>query len=197
MIASIEGIVEEKALDRVILDVHGIGYEIFVTVASLSTFETGKNVKLYIHEQIKEDAHDLYGFVSLTIKDLFEKLLSVKNVGPRVAMSVLNIGPVDKVKQAIAGGDARLLQTAKGVGRRAAEQIVVELRDKVGLSPAAAAEAIVYRSGDSGNDEAVEALMSLGYTVYDAKTALANIDPDLGIEERVRLALKGTRRSLT
>lgn len=194
MIVSIEGIVEKKNLDRIVVNVHGLGYEVFVNDSSLSNIEKGKNARLLIHEQIKEDAHDLFGFVSPGEKELFEKLLSVKNVGPKVAMAVLNIGNAETVRQAIAGGDTKLLQSAKGVGRRAAEQIVVELRDKVGLIATAGAEAVVGRSGDSGSDDAVDALMSLGYSIYDAKQALTGIDASLSVEDRVTLALKGGNR---
>lgn len=190
MIVSIDGIIEDKLLDRMVLIVQGIGYEVFVNDTTLLASEKGQQAKLYIREQIKEDAHDLYGFESIDQRQLFEKLLSVKNVGPRVAMAVLNIGTTEVVRQAIAGGDTRVLQTAKGVGRRAAEQIVVELRDKVGLSSSATAEAIVGRGGEAGTDEAVEALMSLGYSVYDAKTALADVDLDLPLEARIKGALK-------
>lgn len=194
MIASIEGKVEEKALDRVVINAAGIGYEIYVTDASLNNLERDKSAKLFIREQIKEDSHDLFGFLSLDEKQLFEKLLSVKNVGPKVALSVLNIGSSEKVRAAIAGGDVKALQSAKGVGRRASEQIVVELRDKVGLVSTSAAEAIVGRSGgDVEADEAVEALLSLGYSIYDARTALAGIDATLSIESRIRQALKAAK----
>lgn len=194
MIASLEGIVENKTQDRAVINISGIGYEVFVTDIVLASLEKDRTAKLFIKEQIKEDAHDLFGFLSLEEKQLFERLLSVKNVGPKVALSVLNIGPSDKVRQAIAGGDVKLLQTAKGVGRRAAEQIVVELRDKVGLASTATAEAIVGRSGgDLENDEAVEALLSLGYSIYDAKTALANVDAKLSTEDRVRQALRAAK----
>ncbi len=193
MIASLEGLVEEKTLDRVVISVNGLGYEVFVSDATLSDINSGQKAKLYIREQIKEDAHDLYGFKTADAKQLFDKLLSVKNVGPRVAMAVLNIGSSEQVRQAIAGGDTTLLQTAKGVGRRAAEQIIVELRDKVGLSATSAAEAVVNRAGDTGGDEAVEALTALGYTLYDAKAALAGVDPSLSTEERVTSALKVKR----
>ena len=191
MIVSIEGIVDEKNPGRIVINVHGLGYEVFVNDASLSNIEKGKTTKLLVYEQIKEDAHDLFGFVTASEKELFEKLLSVKNVGPKVAMAVLNIGSAEVVRQAIAGGDTKLLQSAKGVGRRAAEQIVVELRDKVGLIATAGAEAVVGRSGDNGNDDAIDALMSLGYSIYDAKQALTGVDPSLSIEDRVTLALKG------
>ncbi len=191
MIASIEGLVEDKTIDRLVINASGIGYEIFLTDLTLAGLETGKPVKLFIREQIKEDAHDLYGFLSLEEKRLFEKLLSVKNVGPKVALSVLNIGSSEKVRLAIAGGDVKVLQSAKGVGRRAAEQIVVELRDKVGLAPTLGAEAIVGRSGEEmSSDEAAEALVSLGYSIYDARTALANVDSSLSTEARIKQALK-------
>lgn len=190
MIASITGLVEEKLIDRIVVNTYGLGYEVFLTDMEIAKIETGKEQKLYIYEQIKEDVHDLYGFQALTEKQLFEKLLSVKNVGPRVALAVLNIGSVDSVKQAIAGGDTKLLQTAKGVGRRAAEQIIVELRDKVGLMSSMTAEAIVNRSGDGDDDEAVQALVSLGYSIYDARTALSTIDQNLSPEQRITKALK-------
>jgi Holliday junction DNA helicase RuvA len=190
MIASITGLVEEKLIDRIVVNTYGLGYEVFLTDMEIAKIETGKEQKLYIYEQIKEDVHDLYGFQTLTEKQLFEKLLSVKNVGPRVALAVLNIGSVDSVKQAIAGGDTKLLQTAKGVGRRAAEQIIVELRDKVGLMSSMTAEAIVNRSGDGDDDEAVQALVSLGYSIYDARTALSTIDQNLSPEQRITKALK-------
>lgn len=190
MIASLEGIVEEKSLDKVVINVTGVGYEVYVNNTCLSSLVKGQRARLYIREQIKEDAHDLYGFLNLAEKELFEKLLSVKNVGPRVAMAVLNIGTVDMVKRAIAGGDTKLLQTAKGVGRRAAEQIVVELRDKIGLSSSAEAEAIVGRSGETENDEAVEALVSLGYSLYDARLAMSSVDHSLPLESRIKQALK-------
>ncbi len=193
MIASIEGKVEEKGIDRVVINVSGIGYEVFVSLATLGSIEEGRTAKLFIHEQIKEDAHDLYGFDSNWGKQLFDKLLSVKNVGPKVALAVMNLGSSEKIKQAIAGGDTKLLQSAKGVGRRAAEQIIVELRDKVGLVSSEGAEAVVSRSGDSETDEAVEALMSLGFSIYDAKSALASVDTALPTQERIKLALK--RRS--
>jgi Holliday junction DNA helicase RuvA len=190
MIALIEGSVEEKSPGRAIINVNGIGYEVFVNDNSLSVLQQGETVKMYVREQIKEDAFDLYGFISTSEKELFEKLLSVKNVGPRVAMAVLNIGSAETVRQAIAGGDTKMLQSAKGVGRRAAEQIVVELRDKVGLSASTEAEAIVNRSGFGGGDEAAEALISLGYSTADANMALNGVDPSLSVEERIKQALK-------
>jgi Holliday junction DNA helicase RuvA len=122
---------------------------------------------------------------------LFERLLGVKNVGPKVAMAVLDTGTASVVRGAIAAGDVKWLQTAKGVGKRAAEQIVVELRDRVGAPAGAAAEGIVTRPGVNAQDEAVEALVSLGYSPQDATVALQRIDTALPVEDRIKQALRG------
>src|SRR5690606_34201485 len=124
----------EKLTDVIVLDVQGVGYGLYVPVDDYSSFHTGDAVKFYVYEHIREQAHDLFGFSSLDSKLLFEQLLGVKNVGPKVAMAVLDIGPANSVRAAIASGDVKTLQGAKGVGKRAAEQMVVELRDKVGIS---------------------------------------------------------------
>jgi Holliday junction DNA helicase RuvA len=190
MIASLRG-VAEKNVEGVILDVAGVGYGVSVTSEDFGRLADGKEAKLYVHEHIREQGYDLFGFTLLDTKKLFEQLLNVKNVGPKVAMAVLDLGSASVVRGAIAAGDVKLLQSAKGVGKRAAEQIVVELRDKVGLAPGASAEDVVYRPGVNTQDEAVEALISLGYSPQDAATALQKIDSSLSTEERIKQALKG------
>lgn len=189
MIATLRGIVTEN-LQGVVLECNGVGYGVLVTSTDHDTLLAGNEAKLYIHEHIKEDSHDLYGFILPATKSLFEQLLSVKNVGPKVALAVLDIGPLDSIRSAIANGDVKFLQTAKGVGKRAAEQIVVELRDKVGAPVGEAAEGLVGRAGVNQQDEAWQALVALGFTEADAQLALDNIDKSLPTEERIRLALK-------
>ncbi|HVS58667.1 MAG TPA: Holliday junction branch migration protein RuvA [Candidatus Saccharimonadales bacterium] len=191
MIATLNGVVSEKLADMVVLDVHGVGYGLHVTAEDFGRLNTGEHAKLYVYEHVREQAFDLFGFVQLDTKKLFEQLLDVKNVGPKVALAVLDIGTAPAVRGAIAAGDVKLLQSAKGVGKRAAEQIVVELRDKVGLSASDAAESLVSRPGVNTQDEAVEALISLGYSPQDAMLALKDIDVGLPVEERIKLALKG------
>ncbi len=124
-------------------------------------------------------------------KHLFEQLLSVKNVGPKVALAILDIGSGDSVRAAIAGGDVKKLQSAKGVGKRAAEQVVVELRDKVGAPVGEGAENVLHRSGIHETDEAAQALVVLGYSETDAQVALAKVDKTLSVEDRIKQALKG------
>lgn len=191
MIASLRGIVEKLPSGDVVLDVAGVGYGLAVTAEDYNKIYEGKEAKLYVYEHIREQAHDLFGFGDQSTLALFEQLLGVKNVGPKVAMAVLDIGASATVRGAIAGGDIKLLQSAKGVGKRAAEQIVVELRDKVGLMSSNEAEAIISRSGINQADEALQALISLGYSELDAQVALQSIDPSLSTEDRIKLALKG------
>jgi Holliday junction DNA helicase RuvA len=191
MIATLKGVVSEKLGDTVVLDVAGVGYGLLVTGGDFTQLATDHETKLYVHEHIREDSHDLYGFTQLSTKQLFEQLLSVKNVGPKVALAVLGIGSAQAVRAAIAAGDVKLLQSAKGVGKRAAEQMVVELRDKVGLVAGADAESIVNRGSINAADEAIQALLSLGYSENDATLALQKVDPLLPTEQRIKLALKG------
>lgn len=190
MIATLTGLVAEKE-EKVVIDCNGVGYGVLVSLSDFSKLNIGGQAKLYIYEHIKEDSHDLFGFLLPETKQLFELLLSVKNVGPKSALSILDIGPADDVRIAIAAGDIKKLQTAKGVGKRAAEQTVVELRDKVGAPVGDAAENLISRGGISQNDEALQALVSLGYSEYDAQTVLQKIDKDLSVEERIKQALKG------
>lgn len=191
MIAYLEGTVATSEIDNIILDVNGVGYGVAISPNDHPSLLAGTQIKLFIYEHIREDAHDLYGFTNHASKQLFEQLLSVKNVGPKVAVAVLGIGSEDSVRTAIASGDVKLLQSAKGVGKRAAEQMVVELRDKVGLVASAHAEDLVTRSGVDLSDEAVQALVALGYSEVDAQRALENIDKELPTEQRITQALKG------
>lgn len=190
MIATLTGTVTEHQGNQIILEVGFVGYGVMVTATDQAVLPSGAEVKLYIYENIKEDAHDLIGFKSLSTKQLFEQLLSVKNVGPKGALAVLDIGSEGAVRGAIAGGDVKGLQVAKGVGKRAAEQIVVELRDKVGAPVGEAAEDLIGRSGINQNDPALQALVSLGFNEADAQAALKDIDTKLPVEDRVKQALR-------
>lgn len=191
MIATLTGIISEKINRLIVLDVNGVGYGVQTTLSDDVSLNIGEKVKLYIYENIKEDAHDLIGFLNISTRNLFEQLISVKNVGPKVALAVLDSGTSEQVRAAIAGGDVKFLQSAKGVGKRAAEQMVVELRDKVGQPVGDGAENLISRSGVNAQDEAIQALISLGYSEMDAVNALANVDSKLSTEDRIKQALVG------
>ncbi len=182
--------VAEKLSEIVVLDVRGVGYGLLVPAEDYGKVSAGNQVKFYVHEHVRENAYDLYGFTRADTKRLFEQLLDVNGVGPKMALNILGIGSVEDVRQAIAGADTKFIQNAPGVGKRVAERVVVELKDKVGLVSTASPEALFAASAQVG-DEAVQALMSLGYNVQDAAVALAAIDSSLSTEERIRQALKG------
>ena len=192
MIATLEGIVSEKLLDIVVLDVRGVGYGLLVTTEDYGRLATGEAAKVYIYEHIREVSYDLFGFLKLDTKRLFEQLLGVNGVGPKMALSVLSIGSTSEVRGAIATGDVKFIQAAQGVGKRVAERIVVELKDKVGLEGVELASTGLLQSENAVlADEAAQALVSLGYSPQDAAKALQSVDTSLPTEERIKLALKG------
>jgi len=194
MIAFLVGKVTEQLNDMVGLNVNGVGYGLWVVQEDWQHLAPGAEVKLYVYEYIREQAHDLYGFTSLSTKKLFEQLLSVNGVGPKMALAVLSVGTVDEVRQAIAEGNIKFIQAASGVGKKVAERIVVDLKDKVGLGDNPQATTFLGKPSIGKFDEALEALVSLGFTNQHAVEALADIDHKLSTEERVRLALKGKKR---
>lgn len=188
MIAYLNGDIREKGLDFVVVDVRGVGYGIYVTADDLAELEIDKPVVLHISEYIREQAHDLYGFIKISTKSLFEQLLAVNGVGPKMALSMLSIGSAERLKKAIAEGDIKFISQANGVGKRVAERVVVDLKDKVGLFSAEGATD--FLQGDL-NDEAVQALIGLGLTNSEALKALSGIDKKLPVEEKIKQALKG------
>ncbi len=192
MIAALIGKVSEKLPELVILDVGGVGYGLFVTLEDHSKLKTGQDAKVYIYEHIRENSHDLFGFTELDTKRLFEQLLEVNGVGPKMALNILSIGNTAEVRKAIAGGDTKFIQAASGVGKRVAERVVVDLKDKVGLA-SSAGDSMFVGSSAAAKDEAVQALVSLGFTVPDALEALAKVAKDLPADQRVKQALKGSK----
>ena len=194
MIATISGVISEKLVDLVVLDVAGVGYGLFVTNEDHGRLVSGEPTKLYVYEHIREQQHDLFGFLSRESKNFFEILLSVNGVGPKMALNLLSVGTAAQVKQAIASGDVKFISQANGVGKRLAERVVVELKNKVGLAAVDLEATGLLQSDDSlMKDEAVEALVALGYTPQDAIKALQNVDNKLSTEERLTQALRGTK----
>lgn len=190
MISSLFGAVSEKLPEVVIIDVNGVGYGVLTTAEDFGALKVGEKSKLYIYEHIREQSHDLFGFIKLETKQLFELLLNVNGVGPKMALNVLSVGSIDNVRQAIAGGDTKYIAQASGVGKRVAERIVVDLKDKVGLDGIDLSGSGIL-APENSNDEAVQALIALGYSQQDAAQALINIDKSLPTDERIKLALKG------
>lgn len=187
MIAYLDGEIIEKDINGVVVDVRGVGYGVFLTAEDLAELEVSKPARLKIYEYIREQSHDLFGFLKSENKKLFEKLLEVNGVGPRMALSMLSIGSADSLRTAIAEGDVKYIQGASGVGKRLAERVIVDLKDKVGLL--SSNSATDFLKGSYG-DEAMQALVGLGFDNSEAARALSGIDKNLPVEEKVKQALK-------
>ena len=190
MIAHIEGEVSEKFLNSIIVDVHGVGYEICLSQIDAETTNVGERKKFYTYHAIRENSEDLYGFSSLMAKKIFEMLISVNGVGPKAAMAILSLAKPEEVRNAIANADTAFVSKAAGVGKKSAERVIVDLKDKVGLPTKYGATEAVTIQNQPKNDEALDALMALGFPLKEATDALAKVDRDLPVEERIRLALK-------
>jgi len=186
MIAYLKGNIiytEEKFF---ILDVNKVGYKVFTTADAISTYKNGDEVSFWTYTAVRENSIDIYGFITKEEMSFFDLLLNVSGIGPKSALSILNVASVETLKKAIATGDTTYLNKVSGIGKKTAEKIVIELRDKL----------LAYKNEDSENslrDESdiVEALRALGYTQSETREALNQISPDIeGAENRIKEALK-------
>lgn len=191
MIAHIRGEIAEKFDSSVIVDVNGVGYEIALTALDFDAVTVGETQKFYTHHSVRENGEDLYGFSSLAAKKLFELLTSVNGVGPKAGMAILSLAAPEDVRNAIANADVAFISKASGVGKKSAERVIVDLRDKVGLPSHVGATAVFVPSGAKPEkDEALDALIALGFPLKEATEALEKVDKNLSTEERIRAALK-------
>lgn len=190
MIVTLKGKVSEKLTESIILDVNGVGYGLLIPQETYNKISLGEELKIYVYEHIRENMYDLYGFSDLATKELFMKLINVNGVGPKVALNILSIGSVNGVRQAIASGNIKLIQTAPGIGKRMAERVLIELKDKVGLISSLDENSLFIGEEAAQQDEAVQALVVLGYSITDAIASLRLVDKNLSTKERVTLALK-------
>lgn len=183
MIGSIKGKIILKTEKFVIVETSGIGYKINASPDTLSkTKKTGEEIALWIHTHVREDSLDLYGFLSHQELEFFEMLINVSGIGPKGALAILGITSIETLRKAIGTGDTSYLTKISGIGKKTAEKIVIELRDKVGEE----------KSGSSlqGELDALEALKSLGYSQNEAREALKKVNPDLDTNKKIREALK-------
>lgn len=192
MIAYIKGQVIEKTLNTIVVDVMGVGYEIFATARDTESASINSEQKFYTYHSVKENSEELYGFSTLAAKRLFEMLITVQGIGPKAALAILSLDEVESVRNAIATANASFIAKASGVGKKSAERITVDLRDKVGLpSYIEPSNTLSNQSNQPlAGDEALDALMALGFNLADATLFLSDVPTDLPTGERVRLALK-------
>lgn len=191
MIAHVFGVVAEKFGSSVIVDVGGVGYEVAVPLGDYEKLTLESDVRLYTYHHVREQSQELFGFSSLAAKKLFELLITVQGVGPKAALSILSLGEAEAVRNAIANSDSAFIQKATGVGKKTAERVIVDLSDKVGLPTHYGRKDDPVQAELNASDEAMEALMALGFTLADATKALEGVDPSLPTNQRVTEALKG------
>ena len=190
MIAHIRGVVEEKFGNCVTIDVNGVGYEVTVPTPDFEAVLLGEERKFYTYHAVREQSEELYGFSSLVAKKLFEMLISVQGVGPKAAIAILSLAEAEEVRNAIANSDTAFIAKATGVGKKSAERVIVDLADKVGTPSKYGATEVKYGTAAAANDEALDALIALGFPLKEATAALEGVDSSLPVEERIKLALK-------
>jgi Holliday junction DNA helicase RuvA len=183
MIGSIKGKIILKTEKFLIVETGGVGYKISVSADTLSKAKKiDEEVFLFIHTHIREDALDLYGFLDYQELEFFEMLIGVSGIGPKGALAILGIATIETLRRAIGTGDISYLTKISGIGKKTAEKIVIELRDKMGE--------VEKGSSMQGELDALEALKTLGYSQNEAREALKKVSPDTNTNTKIREALK-------
>lgn len=185
MISHLKGKVFHKDRGFLIIEAGGVGYKVFANAHALAKIPIGEEASFWTHMAVRENSHDLYGFETKEELEFFELLLGISGIGPKSALGILDITSVDNLRQAVQANDITYLTKVSGIGKKSAEKIVLELRDKLG---ALEDEAGYTLRGDS---DALEALTALGYGVKESREVLKNLPPETtDVGERIREALK-------
>ena len=196
MIALVRGTLAYKSIDHVIIDVGGVGYRLSIPLSTFYSLPESGEVSLFTHTHVREDALLLFGFLSIEEKELFIILIGISGVGPKLAVNILSHIPVGELKRAIAEGDIKRLSSLPGIGKKTAERLVLELKDKVGpidgLPGAAEASTAPGTTEGAMSNDVISALVNLGYKESLARKVLENMEmaPDLTMEEALKGALK-------
>lgn len=192
MIAHVRGPVAAVTLSSAVLDVGGVGLQVMCTPGTIATLRIGREVQLSTSMVVREDSLTIFGFATPDERDMFELVQTASGVGPKVAQAMLAVLDPDRLRQAIGQGDLTTLTTVPGIGRKGAERIVVELKDRVGVTTHIAAGSAAWRS------QVHEALLGLGWSTRDADAALEQVAADLpaGSDPDVSTVLRDALRSL-
>jgi holliday junction DNA helicase RuvA len=190
VIASVRGEVVDIALDHVVVECAGVGYKVMATPSTLAGLRRGSETRLIIAMIVREDSMTLYGFADADARDLFSTLLGVSGVGPKIALATLAVYDANALRQALADGDVTALTRVPGIGKRGAERIVLELRDKIG--PVTSSGTVTAISGHAVRSPVVEALVGLGFAVKQAEEATDKVlaaEPESTTSSALRSAL--------
>ncbi|MFC1595069.1 Holliday junction branch migration protein RuvA [Patescibacteria group bacterium] len=186
MIAHLEGVILFRAQRFIILNVNGVGFKVFVSQDTLKKApEKGQSIKLFTHLYVREDAMELYGFMTMAELEFFALLIAIPGIGPKSALGIFGIASLDNLKRAIASGETKYLTKVSGIGRKTAEKIVLELRERMESKDGGSSSFLEAES------DAIDALMSLGYTAQESRDALKKVpDTVKNTSERITKALK-------
>lgn len=195
MIYNIKGILTYVEPTFAVVECGGVGFKCFISATTLKELpKADKAVNLYTHMSVREDSMELFGFITTEELAAFKLLISVSGIGPKAAMAILSVLSPDKLSAAILSGDVRSIQAAQGVGKKTAERVVLELKDKIAAvgagSSAAVIEGIQSVASSNAAQEAVEVLVSLGFNQSDASSVIGAMDKSLSVDEMVRKGLK-------
>jgi Holliday junction DNA helicase RuvA len=189
MIARLRGVAVGATAESIVLDVGGVGYRLHATPRAIQKADARSEVELETHLHVREDALQLYGFADGAERELFELLLAVNGVGPKVALAIVSGYGPSELRRAIVREDAALFETIPGIGRKTAQRVVLELKEKIAPLVAVPSDGGAP-AGDDEHTVARDALVELGLSVAEAEKRLADTDPDLPAAERVRQALR-------
>lgn len=188
MIASLNGKIISKTEKSIILEVGGVGFDIFVPLVILEKIKTGAVLTLHTHLHVREDGMELYGFSTVEELNFFKLLISVSGVGPKSALGILSLTSVGDLKKAISHGDATLLMKVSGIGKKTAERLIVDLKSKVDSLDENPEPGGIDNIGDN---QAIDGLIHLGYSIREAREALQAVSKDIvGTKDRIKTALK-------
>jgi Holliday junction DNA helicase RuvA len=185
MIFYLEGLILNIFTDSIVINVSGIGYKVFIASPKLFSFKVSDKISLYIYQNLKEDSSDLFGFSNIAEREFFEKLISVKGVGPKSASGILIGSDINILKEGITKGDVNIVSKIKGIGKKTAERIILELAGKLSLGD-------ILKNDNIKNvsSEAIAALMTLGFSEKEARDSLDSIDSNASIEDQIKQVLK-------
>lgn len=201
MLYNVKGTLTVSDVNFIVIECGGVGFKCFTTLNTIKNIgKIGDEVNAYTYLAVREDAMDLYGFSSLAELDAFKLLITVSGIGPKAAVAILSELTPDRLALCIASGDAKSITKAQGVGKKTAERVVLELKDKMGsIAVGTAADTVssISAVGESSNtSEAVEALVALGYSQSDAAVVVGSMDKSLSVDDMIRLGLKQLAKNL-
>lgn len=192
MISYIKGVIDTVEHDKVIIENNNMGYNVLMSQSATEVLGQGEEIKIYTYLHVKEDAMQLFGFLSKNELEMFKKLISVSGVGPKGGLAILSALPENNLQMAIISGDAKAISKAQGIGAKTAQRIIIELKDKIDLEEMLEVSSETISSDNSIQSDAIDALIALGYSKTESFNAVKKIsvDENMDVEDILKLALK-------